>query len=108
MAAAAGCGAVRSMRRRMTRAVLASMPRSMPARRSLRSGGDALDAVEAAARILEDDPAFNAGRGSVLAFDGHVELDAAIMDGRDAGCRRGRRGADDARTDQPRPGGDGA
>jgi beta-aspartyl-peptidase (threonine type) len=48
----------------------------------LLAGGDALDAVEAAARILEDDPAFNAGRGSVLAFDGHVELDAAIMDGR--------------------------
>jgi len=48
----------------------------------LSAGGDALDAVEAAARILEDDPAFNAGRGSVLAFDGHVELDAAIMDGR--------------------------
>ena len=48
----------------------------------LSSAGNALDAVEAAARILEDDPAFNAGRGSVLAFDGHVELDAAIMDGR--------------------------
>lgn len=49
----------------------------------LAAGGDALDAVEAAARVLEEDPAFNAGRGSVLAFDGHVELDAAIMDGRD-------------------------
>ena len=49
----------------------------------LSSGGSALDAVEAAARVLEDDPAFNAGRGSVLAHDGHVELDAAIMDGRD-------------------------
>jgi len=49
----------------------------------LATGGDALDAVEAAARVLEEDPAFNAGRGSVLAFDGHVELDAAIMDGRD-------------------------
>ena len=49
----------------------------------LSSGGSALDAVEAAARVLEDDPAFNAGRGSVLAHDGQVELDAAIMDGRD-------------------------
>ena len=59
----------------------------------LSSGSDALDAVEAAARILEDDPAFNAGRGSVLAFDGHVELDAAIMDGRtrDAGAVAGVR-----------------
>lgn len=48
----------------------------------LARGGAALDAVEAAARVLEDDPAFNAGRGSVLGADGRVELDAAIMDGR--------------------------
>ena len=45
-------------------------------------GGSALDAVEAAARVLEEDPCFNAGRGSVLASDGHIELDAALMDGR--------------------------
>ena len=32
-------------------------------------------------RMLEDDPCFNAGRGSVLTYDGHIELDAAIMDG---------------------------
>ena len=49
----------------------------------LAAGGAALDAVEAAARMLEEDPAFNAGRGSVLTADGKVELDAAIMDGRD-------------------------
>lgn len=49
----------------------------------LAAGGRALDAVETSARILEEDPAFNAGRGSVLTADGHVELDAAIMDGRD-------------------------
>lgn len=48
----------------------------------LSGGGTAVDAVEAAARVLEEDSYFNAGRGSVLAFDGHVELDAAIMDGR--------------------------
>lgn len=47
----------------------------------LRRGGPALDAVEAAVRLLEDDPAFNAGRGAVLTFDGRAELDAAIMDG---------------------------
>lgn len=47
----------------------------------LRRGGPALDAVEAAVRVLEDDPAFNAGRGAVLTFDGRAELDAAIMDG---------------------------
>jgi beta-aspartyl-peptidase (threonine type) len=45
-------------------------------------GGSALDSVEAAARVLEEDPCFNAGRGSVLASDGHIELDAAMMDGR--------------------------
>ena len=49
----------------------------------LAAGGSALDAVEAAARMLEDHPSFNAGRGSVLTADGVAELDAAIMDGRD-------------------------
>jgi beta-aspartyl-peptidase (threonine type) len=48
----------------------------------LAGGGSALDAVEAAARVLEEDVAFNAGRGSVLGADGVAELDAAIMDGR--------------------------
>ena len=52
----------------------------------LAAGGSALDAVEATARVLEEDACFNAGRGSVLAYDGHVELDAAIMDGRDRRC----------------------
>lgn len=45
-------------------------------------GGFACDAAEAAVRVLEEDPCFNAGRGSVLDADGHIELDAAIMDGR--------------------------
>jgi len=44
---------------------------------------DALDAVEAAVRVLEEDSCFNAGRGSVLTATGCIELDAAIMDGRD-------------------------
>ncbi|TPG15501.1 isoaspartyl peptidase/L-asparaginase family protein [Sphingomonas oligophenolica] len=48
----------------------------------LEAGGSAIDAVEAAVRVLEDDPHFNAGRGAVLTFDGTNELDAAIMDGR--------------------------
>ncbi|WP_419826528.1 isoaspartyl peptidase/L-asparaginase family protein [Sphingomonas sp.] len=49
----------------------------------LEAGGAALDAVAIAVRVLEDDPAFNAGRGSVFTWDGHIECDAAIMDGRD-------------------------
>jgi beta-aspartyl-peptidase (threonine type) len=48
----------------------------------LRSGGSALDAVEAAVRVLEDDPHFNAGRGAALSREGCAELDAAIMCGR--------------------------
>lgn len=47
----------------------------------LDQGGSAVDAVEAAVRVLEDDPHFNAGRGAVLTEAGTVELDAAIMDG---------------------------
>jgi beta-aspartyl-peptidase (threonine type) len=47
----------------------------------LRKGGSAIDAVEASVRLLEDDPCFNAGRGSTLNAEGIVELDAAIMDG---------------------------
>lgn len=50
-------------------------------REVLERDGCALDAVEAAVRVLEDDPAFNAGRGAVLTLDGTAELDAAIMDG---------------------------
>ncbi|MBV8685488.1 MAG: isoaspartyl peptidase/L-asparaginase [Alphaproteobacteria bacterium] len=49
----------------------------------LAAGGDALDAVEASARVLEDDPNFNAGRGSVFTYQGTNEMDAAVMDGRD-------------------------
>ncbi len=52
----------------------------------LKDGGSALDAVEAAVRILEDDPLYNAGRGSVLNAVGQCELDASIMDGRDKAC----------------------
>ena len=48
----------------------------------LAAGGSAMDAVEAAVRVLEDDPHFNAGRGAALSHEGVAELDAAIMDGR--------------------------
>lgn len=47
----------------------------------LEKGGSALDAVEAAVRSLEDNPLFNAGKGSVFTSDGKNEMDASIMDG---------------------------
>src|SRR5207244_6794252 len=47
----------------------------------LSSGGSALDAVEEAVVIMEDDEAFDAGRGSFLNREGKVQLDALIMDG---------------------------
>jgi beta-aspartyl-peptidase (threonine type) len=48
----------------------------------LARGGGALDAVQAAVRVLEDDPVFNAGTGASLNRDGRVEVDASLMDGR--------------------------
>jgi beta-aspartyl-peptidase (threonine type) len=48
----------------------------------LRRGGSSLDATEAAVRVLEDDPHFNAGRGSVFTSAGTNEMDASIMDGK--------------------------
>lgn len=62
----------------------------------LEQGGSAFDAVTAAITLLEDDPTFDAGTGSVLNVEGFVELDAALMDGRTlrygavAGLRRVR------------------
>ncbi|HYE50331.1 MAG TPA: isoaspartyl peptidase/L-asparaginase, partial [Azospirillaceae bacterium] len=47
----------------------------------LANGGAALDAVQAAIEVMEDDPLFNAGRGAVFTAEGRNELDAAIMDG---------------------------
>jgi len=47
----------------------------------LENGGSALDAIEAAIHLLEDDPLFNSGRGAVFTAEGRNELDASIMDG---------------------------
>jgi len=47
----------------------------------LQQGMSALDAVEAAVGVLEEDPTFDAGRGSFLNAKGEIELDAIIMDG---------------------------
>jgi beta-aspartyl-peptidase (threonine type) len=52
----------------------------------LAGGGTALDAVEVAVRLLEDDPAYNAGTGACLNLEGEVELDASIMDGATLSC----------------------
>jgi isoaspartyl peptidase/L-asparaginase-like protein (Ntn-hydrolase superfamily) len=52
----------------------------------LMNGGTSLEAVEATIRVLEDDPAFNAGRGAVVTADGRAELDASIMDGKTHAC----------------------
>lgn len=49
----------------------------------LKRNGSAMEAVEVCTSLLEDDPLFNAGCGSVLNENGKVEMDAAIMDGRD-------------------------
>ncbi|MBI1255313.1 MAG: isoaspartyl peptidase/L-asparaginase [Hyphomonas sp.] len=51
--------------------------------RVLSSGGEAIDAVEAAVLVMEDNPLFNAGYGAVFTAQARHELDAAIMDGRD-------------------------
>jgi beta-aspartyl-peptidase (threonine type) len=64
------------------KAYRASMTRATQAGvQVLDKGGTSLDAVEAAIRILEDDPLFNSGRGADFAADGRNELDAAVMDG---------------------------
>jgi beta-aspartyl-peptidase (threonine type) len=51
-------------------------------------GATAVDAVEAAVAILEDDETFDAGRGSFLTRDGRVQLDALLMDGGISGTMR--------------------
>ncbi len=49
----------------------------------LAQGGDALDAVVAAVKVLEDAPQFNAGKGAVLTNKEMVEMDASVMHGRE-------------------------
>ncbi len=52
-------------------------------RERLAAGDSALAVVEYCVTLLEDDRLYNAGCGSVLNADGKVEMDAALMDGRD-------------------------
>jgi beta-aspartyl-peptidase (threonine type) len=69
------------------RALLAAVERGAEI---LRQGGAALDAVIATITMLEDDPNFNAGYGSVLTTAGRVEMDAAVMVAEHGPGRHGR------------------
>src|SRR5215217_8001421 len=51
--------------------------------RILKDGGSSLEAVEVAVKSLEDNPLFNAGRGSSLNEKAEIEMDAAVMNGKD-------------------------
>src|SRR3954469_15940842 len=74
-----GAGTVEDERRA---ACVAGVERAADAGwQKLAAGGSALDAVEAATRVLEDDPEFNAGYGGVLNRLGILETDACLMDG---------------------------
>jgi beta-aspartyl-peptidase (threonine type) len=78
-----GCGAAPSSPERADarhRGVVAATEAGLAV---LRDGGTALDAVCAAVVVLEDDPAFNAGRGAVATSAGTYELDASVMSGID-------------------------
>lgn len=64
--------------------ILADLEASVRAGHSiLVQSGDALDAVVAAVKVLEDSPNFNAGKGSVLTHKEMVEMDASVMHGKD-------------------------
>ena len=73
-----------SMTDEMEQAYIASLNRALDAGEAiLQNGGAAIDAIEAAIMIMEDDPLFNAGKGAVFTHDGTNELDASIMLGGD-------------------------
>jgi len=73
-----------SMTDEMEAAYLASLNRALDAgEKILQNGGTAIDAIEAAIMIMEDDPLFNAGKGAVFTHEGTNELDASIMMGGD-------------------------
>lgn len=77
-----GAGAWKLKEERLPEAVSACEKAAATGHGILRSGGSALDAVEAAVRDLEDCPYLDAGRGSYLNASGEVEMDAIIMEGR--------------------------
>ena len=78
-----GAGVIkRDMNPAKEKAVRAAMTKALEdGYAQLKAGKPAMDAVTAAITVLEDDPNFNAGRGSVFTHDGKNEMDAAVMDG---------------------------
>lgn len=77
-----GAGAYADLTPERTASIRMGLARALRAGEDrLRAGAAALDAVEAAVRVLEDDPEFNAGRGAALTRTGIAELDATIMEG---------------------------
>ncbi|HHF2940416.1 TPA: isoaspartyl peptidase/L-asparaginase family protein [Vibrio diabolicus] len=71
------------MSNELQQSILADLEASVKAgHQILEEGGDALDAVVSAVKVLEDSPNFNAGKGSVLTNNEMVEMDASVMDGR--------------------------
>ena len=79
-----GAGVIerKSMSAEMDAAYRAALKGSVQAAADvLEKGGSSMDAVEAAIKLMEDDPLFNAGKGAVFTADGKNELDSAVMDG---------------------------
>lgn len=76
-----GAGAWDRSEDRLSEAILACKEAAAEGRAILIRGGTALDAIEAAIRILEDCPVLDAGRGSYPNVEGNIEMDALIMDG---------------------------
>ncbi|EMQ2876886.1 isoaspartyl peptidase/L-asparaginase [Vibrio navarrensis] len=72
------------MSAKLKQAILNDLQRAVQAGYALlQEGADALDAVVAAVKVMEDSPHFNAGKGSVLTNNEMVEMDASLMHGRD-------------------------
>ena len=78
-----GAGVIRrDMNAAKDKAVRAAMAKALhDGYAQLKAGKSAVDAVTTAIAVLEDDPNFNAGKGSVFTHDGRNEMDAAVMDG---------------------------